>query len=145
MGGRPIVWAASFALAAALLSGCGDESSTGREDAEAQIEATTARFQQILAAKDVQAFCEILAPNDVLKLGGGRTKGEKECLSVWGRERNPLFRAQDPKLEIEALSFEGAYATAELANGGELAFAREGGRWYVHLQPGPGQMKGEGS
>jgi hypothetical protein len=124
--------------------GCGEDSSSSgpRGEDEAQVEAVAAAFEQIVAARDTEAFCEILAPNDVLKLGRGRSKGREECLTVWGPRQNPLFRAERAEFDVERLSFEGSYATAKLANGGELAFAKEGGRWYVHLAPGPGQGGG---
>jgi hypothetical protein len=122
----------------AEVSGSPAASSDGGGASE-EIETLTDRFHQILAEKDVAAFCRILAPNDVLRLGGGKTNGRRECLTVWGRDRNPLFTAEVPELSVESIDFEGSYATARLTNGGKLAFAREGGRWYVHLAPGAGQ------
>ncbi len=135
------------AASAILLASCGDSGAdvsgspagSDAESAAERIEAVAERFERIVAEKDTQAFCQVLAPSDVRRLGGGETNGERECLTVWGPARNPLFRAQEADFEIDSVSFEGSYATAELANGGELAFAQEGGEWYVHLAPGPGQ------
>lgn len=135
------------AASAILLASCGDSGAdvsgspagSDAESAAERIEAVAERFERIVAERDAQAFCQALAPNDVQRLGGGVSNGERECLQVWGPARNPLFRAKDPDFAIESVYFEGSYATAELANGGELAFAQEGGEWYVHLAPGPGQ------
>ena len=111
---------------------------TGTDEDRERIEALADRFERIVAAEDAAAFCRVLAPNDVQKLGGP-ARGTERCLTVWGRGRNPLFAAEDPDLSVEEIAFEGTYATAELANGGELGFVREGERWYVHLAPGSGQ------
>lgn len=134
----------AVALATVLLS-CGEDSPGSREGAEMQIEELTGRFSRALATEDAKAFCALLAPNDRQRLGGGETDGARECLVVWGTDRNPLFSAKGTDLEVEGLAFEGAYATAELANGGTLGFAREGGRWYVHLAPSSNQLSGIGS
>jgi hypothetical protein len=131
----------AIAMAAALAA-CGEDAAGPREDNEERIVSLSERFSRILAAKDTEAFCSVLAPNDRQRLGEGKTDGRKECLVVWGVDRNPLFAASDPDLEIESVSFRGAYATARLANGGELGFAREGGRWYIHLAPSSKQMRG---
>jgi hypothetical protein len=121
------------ALLALGLVACGGD---GDDDPEREsIEVVTERFSTAIANGDAAAFCAILAPNDVQKLGEGESDGKKECLVVWGKDRNPLFSAEDPELEVESVSYEGDYATAELTNGGELGFAKEGGRWYVHLAP----------
>jgi hypothetical protein len=101
-----------------------------------QIEAVAKRFARAVEHEDAKAFCRLLAPNDVLKLGGGETNGQKECVVVWGRERNPLFAAKDPDLRLAAITkLDGTTATAKLATGGRLAFLREGGGWHVHLAP----------
>ncbi|MEX0972272.1 MAG: hypothetical protein WDZ46_03330 [Solirubrobacterales bacterium] len=131
-------------LAALLLGfvGCGSsdegDAGAGTDEDRERIETLAERFERIVAAEDAAAFCGELAPNDVQKLGGPGGGG-KRCLAVWGKGRNPLFTAEDPDLSVEEIAFEGTYATAELANGGELGFVREGGRWYVHLAPGPGK------
>lgn len=130
-------------LLAVTVSACGDSgSSEAQQDEEAGIEALGERFERIVRAKDAKAFCAILAPTDVHRLGEGKTDGSEECLVVWGESRNPLFQAADAELEIESVALEGFYATAELANGGELSFAKEEGDWYVHLSPGAGQAEG---
>jgi hypothetical protein len=129
----------------ASLAACGEESSPARATDEASIRTLAERFESILASRDVKAFCRVLAPNDRQRLGGGRTDGKAECLTVWAPERNPLFQANQSDLGIESISFSGAYATAKLANGGELAFANENGRWYIHLEPAPSQTQGAGS
>lgn len=140
---------AATALVAALAA-CGDSggpsvsgsaaASIDEEGAAEEIEAVAERFDEIVAERDTRAFCRALAPSAVQRLGGGETDGQKECLAVWGPARNPLFRAKaDPELTVESVSFEGGYATAKLANGGELGFSHEDGRWHVNLAPGPGQ------
>ncbi|MEX2448681.1 MAG: hypothetical protein WD404_08060 [Solirubrobacterales bacterium] len=118
--------------------GGSDGADSGTDADRARIEALTERFGRVLAARDARAFCRLLAPNDVQKLGG-KEAGRRRCLAVWGRKRNPLFRAEAPDFSVEDVSFQGSYATAQLANGGELGFAREGDRWYVHLAPEAGQ------
>lgn len=136
------------AAMAVLISACGDSgpevggsaaASIDESAAVEQIDAVTERFERALHDRDVAAFCRILAPSAVQRLGGGETNGKKECLVVWRPGRNPLFRPKAPDLAVESVSFEGAYATAKLANGGELGFSYEGGKWYVHLAPEPGQ------
>lgn len=128
---------AAFLLLAVAggLAACGGDSADEGESREARIEELTAGFEKAIATRDAEAFCDLLAPNDVEKLGNGEGDGREQCLIVWGGEQNPLFAASDTELEIESISFEGNYATATLASGGELSFAREGGRWYVHLAP----------
>lgn len=105
------------------------------KSATERIEALTARFEKAIRQRDAKAFCELLAPNDVQRLGKGKGDGKKRCLAVWGKGRNPLFEAKDVELEIERIEFEGSYASAELSNGGKFAYANEDGRWYVHLVP----------
>lgn len=131
--------AALLTLAAAVgLIACGSEDSP-EASKEAQIATVTERFGAAIEAEDTKAFCGLLAPNDIEKLGEGRSDGQKECLVVWGEGRNPLFGAKDPELEIESVTYKGAYATATLSSGGELGFAKENGRWYVHLAPEEGR------
>lgn len=131
-----------LALCAALglaLAGCGGSDSPAEQreasDRE-QIEAVAERFAAAVAAKDAKAFCATLAPNDVEKLGEGRSDGTRRCLVVWGEGRNPLFAADDPDLELEEITqVKRASATGALANGGKLVFVKEGGGWHVHLAP----------
>lgn len=126
-------------LAILGLAACGGSESPA-EQREAsdrdQIEAVAERFAAAVAAEDAKAFCATLAPNDVEKLGEGRSNGSRRCLVVWGQGRNPLFAAQSADLDLEEIAkLKGTTATATLANGGELVFAKEGGGWYVHLAP----------
>jgi hypothetical protein len=138
------------ALLAAGIGGCGDSGGASvdgtvagaveEEGAVEEIEAAAARLEQAVADRDSRAFCRVLAPSAVQRLGGGETDGRRECLRVWGPARNPLFRAKRvPDLSVERVSFRGTYATAQLGNGGKLAFSREGGSWYVQLAPGRAQ------
>ena len=133
------IWLLSVALALGLAACGGDEESKAeaqKDDDAGQVEAVAERFDRIVAAKDTEAFCEILAPSSVQRLGGGETDGRKECLAVWGRARNPLFKASDPDLTVaEITKYEPPYVTARLNNGGKLVFLREGGTWYVTVAP----------
>lgn len=131
-------------LALCLLVGCGfagcggsDSPAEQRQASDReQIEAVAERFAAAVAAKDAKAFCATLAPIDVERLGEGRSDGGKRCLVVWGEGRNPLFLAKNPDLALEEITeMKSTTATAELANGGELAFIKEGGGWYIHLAP----------
>jgi hypothetical protein len=125
---------------ASLLLGCGDGGpSAGPQGDRAEIEALTERFARIVERQDAEAFCAILAPNDVQRLAERRGDGSEECLKVWGNGRNPLFGADAPDFSLESVVLEGTYAKAMLGSGGELGFAKEDGRWYVHLGPGRGQ------
>lgn len=126
-------------IAGCALAACGDSDSPAEQreasDRE-QIEALAGRFAAAVEAKDAAAFCATLAPNDIERLGEGETDGKRRCLVVWGRDRNPLFAAPDSDLELEQITeIERTTANATLANGGELAFTKEGGAWHVHLAP----------
>lgn len=127
-----------LALGVSLIA-CGDSGDSAEASKETQITTATESLQVAIEAEDAKAFCDLLAPNDVEKLGEGRSDGAKRCLVVWGKGQNPLFGAADAELEIESVTYDGAYATAKLTNGGELGFAKEGGRWYVHLAPEGGE------
>jgi len=142
--------AAAAAIVAALAlggAGCGGDDTVPAPEGAAgddveQIEAVTASFARAVEQKDARAFCDLLAPNDVEKLGRGKTDGKKECLVVWGPKRNPLFAAESPDLRVAAVvEIDSGSATAKLATGGELAYLREGGGWYVHLAPAPASAK----
>ncbi len=139
--------AASVLFAALALSACGDEPSKAEEQedaAAAQIEAVAERFDAIVAAKDTKAFCKILAPSIVQRLGEGKSNGKKECLVVWSPAKNPLFEAKDPDLTVaEITKVKPPTATADLNNGGKLAFLHEQGAWHVSMSPGPGQGAGQ--
>jgi len=126
-------------LAAGALAACGGSDSPAEQreasDRE-QIEAVADRFVAAVAAEDAKAFCATLAPNDVEQLGEGKNDGSKRCLVVWGKGRNPLFQAKGADLALEEITkLKGPTASAKLASGGELAFAKEGGAWHVHLAP----------
>lgn len=121
-------------LAALVLTACGSESKDAQREErdQGEIEVVANRFGTAVAAKDAKAFCRLLSPRDreVLRAEGRR------CMVVWGADRNPLFAAKNPDLEIEEVSELGvAHASAELANGGRLEFVREGNSWYVNLAP----------
>jgi len=137
--GRLLAIGFSTLLLAVSLGACGGSDSPTEErearDRE-QIEAVAKRFAVAVAAEDAKAFCATLLPNDVQKLGEGKNDGSKRCLVVWGKDRNPLFQAKNANLELEEITeLKGPSATATLATGGELAFAKEGGAWHVHLAP----------
>lgn len=130
------------ALVALALSACGggEEGLSGSSDGQ-EIEAVAERFDQAVAARDAEAFCETLSPLEVQRLGGGKSDGKKECLAVWSRRRNPFFKTKgDPDLTVAKITkIENPVATARLNNGGRLAFSREGGVWYVSVAPGAEQ------
>lgn len=129
---------ASLAAAGALAACGGSDSPAEQREASdrEQIEAVAARFAAAVDAKDAKAFCATLAPNDVQKLGEGKSDGAKRCLVVWGKGRNPLFQAAGADLALEEITkLKGPTASAKLATGGELAFAKENGAWHVHLAP----------
>jgi len=140
---RGLAIAAALALAPALaLSACGGSSETSTEAPQPEagsrspIEATASRFAAAVEAKDVRAFCKVLAPSAVQRLGEGRSNGSKECLVVWGPKQNPFFKVEDPNLAVEDVTeIDGTSATARLANGGRLVFLRERGNWYVNIAP----------
>lgn len=129
----------ALSLVACALAACGDSGSPAerREASDReQVEALAERFAAAVAARDAAAFCATLAPGDVERLGEGRSDGRQRCLVVWGEGRNPLFAAPDPDLELDEIAeLKRTSATATLANGGELAFVKEGGAWHVHLAP----------
>jgi hypothetical protein len=121
-----------------LLEACGGSSpSEEREIGERErVEAVAERFAAAVEAKDAEAFCAVLAPNDKAGLTGGTSDGEKRCLTVWGLGRNPLFAAKDPDLSLEEIAkLDSGTAVAELGGGGRLAFSKEQGSWYVSLAP----------
>lgn len=144
---RPIAAVVAAAVLALIAAGCGgDDTAPAPEGAAGddvqEIEVVTARFADAVERKDAKAFCDLLAPNDVEKLGRGRTDGRKECLRVWGRGRNPLFAAKDPDLRVtEVVEIDSGSAVAKLGTGGRLAYLREGGGWRVHLAPAPARAK----
>lgn len=134
---RPLVAAATFACLVQALVACGGGGSatsapSGADAATvAEIEALTVRFADAVDGKDARAFCGLLAPSAIERLGG-----EKRCLVVWGRDRNPLFATRGTDLSIERITKLGPpTAVARLANGGRLTYLRENGEWFVDLAP----------
>ncbi len=138
---RWLATALALGVATAVgLAACGDSSTEADDRSEAesrrQVEATASRFAAAVERKDPRAFCRLLAPSAVERLGGGRSNGKKECLVVWGPKRNPFFKAEHPNLALEGVGELDAFsATARLANGGRLVLVRERGGWYVNLAP----------
>jgi hypothetical protein len=139
---RPLSIAVASFLAAFLLASCGggSDSVPAPNGASAvdvtQIEALGAHFAAAVKDKDAEAFCKLLAPADVVRLGAGETNGQKRCLIVWGPAHNPLFAAKHPNLRLTRITkLKIPDASAKLANGGRLTFLRTGGAWYVDLAP----------
>ena len=140
---RVVALALVSLLVALALGGCGASEAKERRDADTErIEALAERFDEIVAAKDTKAFCRALAPSAVVRLGGGRSDGRKECLAVWAPARNPLFKAEDPDLTVtEIVKYDPPSVTARLANGGRLVFLREQGAWQIDIAPAKGQTQ----
>jgi hypothetical protein len=124
---------ACLALAACSSGGSGSVPAPAGASATdvTQIEATAARFAAAVRRKDATSFCRLLSPGEKQRLGG-----QRRCLVVWGKGRNPLFAAKSPDLKLtEITKLQIPNASARLADGGRVVFLQEGGHWYLNLAP----------
>jgi len=115
-----------FCALALAATGCGGSSDDDRDSDTEEIRAKAVEFEAAIEADDNEAFCDIILPSYVEKLGG-----EEECLALYDPKKNLFFTADDTDMRVTNIDFKNdELATAFLANKGFVYYTYEDGEWY---------------
>lgn len=130
-----------FLAAALLAGGCGSsDESTSEEDTRA-INQLVADINEATSEKDASAFCLLIQPSAVEETFYDIDR----CVA----ETRKILRTagEQPALTVETVEVDGDVAKVTFSGGasGEANFVREGGRWYLPIEPDAGAESGEPS